>query len=434
MKKRNLKKIFKTFIISTLLLPCTFLFCACGNSNDDLLAKINSMQAQINALESANRDSNSQIDTYDMYLQAVENDEFTGSYLDFIKQNITVANDTTSIVANKCTASVVSIQAKDTENGGGTNGSGIIYSLDQNGNAIIVTNYHLAYSPSTANKARNIFELYLYGADSTKKINATFVGGSADYDLAVLKVTESGVLKNSGAMAVSFDTSNTKLGTTCLAIGNPNADGISITRGIVSRDSEQVNMTVAEVTKKRRVIRHDAYITNGSSGGGLFDMNGNLIGLTNGGERDENHINYAIPSSIVYAVTQNILKNCGDGINFAAKTTTLNAITVGSETQTTYNSQTGFIDIVDTVIFAEIQDTSILKTTNVIASGDKIKTIIINEGTAGEIKKDITRAFEIKELLLYASAGDTLKIVVERNGQTLSTTMTVRASDIISVA
>ena len=434
MKKRNLKKIFKTFVISALLLPCTFLFCACGNNNDELLAKIDSMQAQINALESANRDSNPQIDTYDMYLQAVENDEFTGSYLDFIKQNITVSNDTTSAVANKCTASVVSIQAKDTENGGGTNGSGIIYSLDQNGNAIIVTNYHLAYSPSTANKAHNIFELYLYGADSTKKINATFVGGSADYDLAVLKVTESEILKNSGAMAVSFDIENTKLGTTCLAIGNPNADGISITRGVVSRDSEQVNMTVAEVTKKRRVIRHDAYITNGSSGGGLFDMNGNLIGLTNGGERDENHINYAIPSSIVYAVTQNILKNCGNGINFSAKTTTLNAITVGSETQTTYNSQTGFIDIVDTVIFAEIQDTSILKTTNVIASGDKIKTIIINEGTASEIKKDITRAFEIKELLLYASAGDTLKIVVQRNGQTLSTTMMVRASDIISVA
>ena len=414
MKRHNfLTKFLKTFVVCLLVLPCVFAFSGCKSDNE-LLSKIEKLQAQIDALEAANKNNNNQIDTYDLYLQAVENDEFDGSYLDFIKSNLVISSDTTSTVANKCAASVVSVYAYNSLNSSNhSSGSGVIYSIDNNGNAIVVTNYHITYNDASKS-AYKFYNLRLYGQDSTKIINAEFVGGSADYDISVLKVTASDVLKNSNAQAVSLDTSNIKLGTTCLAIGNPDSNGISVTRGIVSRDSENVKMSIAGEDKYRRVIRHDAYITYGSSGGGLFDMNGNLVGVTNGGERDENHINYAIPASTVDSVVKNILINCLNTSNTKLQALSLNALTVTAETSSAYNKTTGFIDIVDTVVFGEISNNSILKTNNKIKSGDIIKTLVLNAGTVNETTLNLTRAFEIKEFLLKAEVGDSLKIIVNR--------------------
>ncbi len=426
--KNSIKNKLKAMLACLIVLPCTFMFAGCKSNDNELLSKINNLQTQIDALESANRNG-SKPDTYDLYLSAVEKENYQGTYLDFIKNNLTISADTTSMVANKCTASVVSVYAKNSPADQRTAGSGIIYSIDDNGNAIVVTNYHIVYQAGSTTGAKSIFELYLYG--SSQKINATFVGGSADYDIAVLKVEASDVLKNSNAQAVSIDKENTKLGKTVLAIGNPHADGISITRGVISRDSEVVNMTVAGQTKSRRVLRHDAYITNGSSGGGLFDMAGNLVGLTNGGE-DEDHIKYAIPSSIVYVVTQNILKNCLNTNAYTTKNIYLNAITAIEETTSTYNKQTGFIDIADTIVLAQIHEDSVLKTTNVLQSGDVLKTLTINAGTENEIKLNLSRNFEIKEFLLLADVGDTLKIDAERNGTAVSTTITIRTADTVS--
>lgn len=434
-KLKNISKCIRCFALILLVLPCMMLFAGC-NKTDDLQKQINSLQSQIDALEQANKNNNSSIDTYDLYLQAVESENYQGSYLDFLKDNLTISNDTTALVANKCTASVVSVHAYNS-NSSYTNGSGIIYSLDENGNAIVVTNYHVAYSSANSSNTYSYFTLYLYGQDYTKSIPATYVGGSSDYDIAVLQVSESEVLKQSNAQAVSLDTSAAKLGTTCIAIGNPNNDGISITRGVVSRDSELVSMTIAGTTKSRRLIRHDAYITNGSSGGGLFDMTGNLIGVTNGGEKDANHINYAIPASTVYSVVKNILLNCLNSENTNIITCDLGAITVSAGTESIYNTKTGFIDIFETVIFAEISNTSILCQTNEIASGDIITNLTLNKNETSELSKNITRSYEIKEFLLLAKAGDTLTITVSRQNETdtystISTTLEINENHLVS--
>ena len=312
--QNKLFKILKVALIAILIIPCCFSLSACGKLSAYELAVENGFvgteQEWLNSLkgksayelavengfvgteqewlDSLKGDSGKDaetLDTYDLYLQAVEHENYSGTYLDFIKEYLTVSSDTTSLVASKSIASVVTVSAYSSQNASPINGSGIIYDLDENGNAIIVTNYHVTYSSSSENKAHKFYDLFLYGQDYTKVINATFVGGSADYDISVLKVTASDVLKNSNAQKVSIDTNTPKLGTTCLAVGNPNGDGIAISRGVVSVDSEPVKMTIAGVTKSRRLLRHDCYITGGSSGGGLFDMNGNLIGITNGGEK-----------------------------------------------------------------------------------------------------------------------------------------------------
>ena len=426
-------KKLRLFLAILFALPCCFVFSACSNNNDELLSKIKDLQSQIDTLESSyQKNNNSTLDTYDLYEQAIANDEFEGSFLDFLNENFTITHDSTSLVANKSTMSVVTVLAYNMKSSI-RRGSGIIYSLDNNGNAIIVTNYHVTYNTGS-NSVFSNYELNLYGQDSTKTITAEFVGGSAEYDLAVLKVSNSNVLKNSNVSAVTLDTNDAKLGTTCLAIGNPNGDGISITRGVVSRDSESVKTTVAGLQKYRRLLRHDAYITNGNSGGGLFDMNGNLIGITNAGETNANHINYAIPSSTIYAVVQSILANCLNTPRTSATTLNLGALYVSESNTSTYNPQTGFIDIVESVIFAEIQETSILKQTNILQSGDEIINLSLDAGEVNEISKDITRTHHVKEFLLKAKAGDILTITAKRNGATISTTLSITANDIISVA
>ena len=443
-KLKHILKLSKIVLVMILIIPCIFMFSACGKNGKnglsayDIAVKNGFVGTEAEWLESLKGKDAEKIDTYDLYLQAVEHDAFQGTYLDFIKQNLMTAADTTSLVANSCTASVVSIYPYNSnQTPSPTGASGVVYSLDENGNAIIVTNYHLVYLATSPTKAYSNYSLYLYGQDSTKAIPATYVGGSADYDIAVLKVTQSEVLKTSNAKQVSLQTQNAILGETCLAIGNPNKDGISITRGVVSRDSEQVSMSVAGTTKLRRVLRHDAYITYGSSGGGLFNMNGELIGITNGGDTASNHTNYAIPANLVYSVVENILSDCLNKETYSMTTLSLNAIIVAAETQTTYNKSTGYIDILDKVIFAEIESDSVIKSTD-LASGDNIKTLTINKDEINEKTIAITRAFEVKEFLMFANVGDKLTIVAERtlhngNVQTITATVTFTQADVVLI-
>lgn len=441
MKNKNLSKVFKTFLVASLITPSVFLFSGCGKTSayelavkngfdgteqewlDSLKGKsayeiavengfVGTEQEWLDSLKGDDGKDAGKMDSYSLYQDAVKNANYPGTYLDFLKENLTISSDTTSIVANEAVASVVSVYAYASQfaSTSAAAGSGVIYDIDNEGNAIVVTNYHVTFSSSTTSKAHPVFKLYLYGQDFSKAIDATFVGGSADYDIAVLKVSKSDVLLNSNAKAVTLKTDATKLGESCIAVGNPNKNGISITKGVVSRDSEQILMSVANQTKYRRLLRHDAYITHGSSGGGLFNMKGELVGITNGGEQSETHVNYAIPASTVYAVTESVLNNCLNKEGFSAKTCNFGLSTIVIGTQSTYNTETGFIDIVDTVKIDEVP--TILETIQV---GDILTTIVINEGQSNEVLFNITRGFELKELLMLTNSSDTLKIVVLRN-------------------
>lgn len=73
------------------------------------------------------------------------------------------------------------------------------------------------------------------------------------------------------------------VGDSVIAIGNPNAGGIAVTQGILSMESEYITMTAADnvSTVQIRVMRVDAAINGGNSGGGLFNDSGELIGIVN---------------------------------------------------------------------------------------------------------------------------------------------------------
>ena len=423
MKLKTFFKNAKLWLFVILLAPTLIFLSACKNglSAYDLAVKNGfqgTEQQWLESLKGTDGKDAENINSYDLYLDAVEHENYTGSYLDFLKECLTITSDTTSIVANKCVASVVSVDAYNGNTSSNpVTASGVIFNLDDNGNAFILTNYHATYCETNSNKAYNNYDLYLYGQDFSKVIKGAYIGGSSTYDISVLKVTESEILKNSNAQAIDLSTTSPKLGTSVLAIGNSHGDGISITKGVVSRDSEQVNFSVAGSTFLRRVIRHDAYITSGNSGGGLFDMNGDFIGLTNGGAKNDCSINYAIPASIVKAVAENIIKNY-DGTNIQK----LNVCRLGLKTSitdssSTYNTQTGYVDIVDTVKISEITENSVAQTNGVLKVNDIFKSITLNPNTTKEKSITIQRSFEINDFLMLASQNDTIKIVVLRKGE-----------------
>ena len=125
-----------------------------------------------------------------------------------------------------------------------------------------------------------------------------------NYDVAVLRIDKSDIVKTAAEKgtlcAVSFgDSDNVAVGQTAIAIGNPEAEGISVSSGIISVTSEDITMTAVDEssTVTMRVIRTDTAINSGNSGGGLFDTQGKLIGIVNAKMKTEKaeNIAYAIP-------------------------------------------------------------------------------------------------------------------------------------------
>ena len=60
---------------------------------------------------------------------------------------------------------------------------------------------------------------------SDYKIKAKYVGGSLNYDIAVLKVENSDVIKNSDVTSVNVGSESQSVGTTAIAVGNPASVG-----------------------------------------------------------------------------------------------------------------------------------------------------------------------------------------------------------------
>lgn len=441
MKKRKFFNLLKLFIVFCIVVPCSIFFTACKDTQTPYIGEngnwfIGDTDTGVKANGTDGKDGKDgqdgtngtdgkdaePVDTYQIYLDAVEHENYQGTYLDFVKEYFDVTTDITSAVANKSVMSVVGIRAYNVTSAQ-TKGSGVIYDIDVNGNAIILTNYHVACGQGKIPFQK--IECHLYQQDSY--FQTTFIGGSSTYDIAVLKVENCGILKNSNATAVTLNTNKLSLGETCIAVGNPSGYGIAVTKGAIGVDSEYVSMTVAEETRIRRVLRHDAYTTGGSSGGGLFDINGYLIGLTNGGISGTD-INYAIPADLVEKVVTDILKNTNSG-----KVNTLNlGIETDSTTSSTLNPDKT-IFVVDKIFISDIGD-GIVANNGALAVGDQIISITLAPGTADEETITFEREHEFKEFLITLQHGTTIKLNALRNGSsTVSFTHTILTGDLTIV-
>ncbi|MBR3885466.1 MAG: trypsin-like peptidase domain-containing protein [Clostridia bacterium] len=192
------------------------------------------------------------------------------------------------------------------------------------------------------------YGIYLYGYQNEEyKINASFVGGSADNDIAVLKIERNNISNN--LASILFDSGyynevslgySTDLvgGEEVIAVGNPllpntssgmkvkdyekayiEALVLSSTTGVVSAITDDVLFqSLIDSTKatEMRLIRVDAAINSGNSGGGLYDLYGKLVGIVNSkiASSSYDNVGYAIPINIAVGIANQVIEQC-EGVN-----------------------------------------------------------------------------------------------------------------------
>lgn len=304
-------------------------------------------------------------------------------------------------------------------------GSGVIYELDKaRGDAYIITNYHVVYD----SVYKEIFEdsvikLYLYGMEySQYAISAAYIGGSEKYDIAVLKVTGNQILKNSEAVAAVFaDSERVRPLDTVVVVGNSLGEGIATTAGHVNKESEEILTSVGTGTYTSRVMRIDAAVNEGNSGGGAYNINGDIIGIVNAKQMSEkiDNVGYAIPSNLAMAVAENIIY-FSDGISVKSpKSATVGINYILSASKTAFDEDTGMVTVQEEIAVQTIDDGSIAESAGVKAD-DIIKSV-----TVGGVEYRITRMHQLSEAMLNARPGETVKIKVMRSGSERTLTLTM---------
>ncbi len=165
-------------------------------------------------------------------------------------------------------------------------GSGFI--IDESG--IVVTNNHVIADADEVNVILN---------DGTR-LKAEIIGRDQKTDLAVLRVKSDKPLK-----AVKFgESEKLRLGEWVIAIGNPFSLGGTVTAGIVSARNRDINSGPYD-----NYIQTDAAINRGNSGGPLFNLDGEVIGVNtaiispSGGSIG---IGFAVPSKTVVAIVEQL--------------------------------------------------------------------------------------------------------------------------------
>ena len=322
-------------------------------------------------------------------------------------------------------------------------GSSVIYKTDDE-YTYFLTNYHVIYSEDTTKLGYSgITEktwVYMYGSEysparaenydlviapyDTYAISCDYIGGSIEYDVAVLRARTEDVKKVNPLfkpITVSYDF---KVGEHTYAVGNPDGAGISVTEGVVSVDSDEITLAIDGEKRSYRSIRTDTALTHGNSGGGLFNMNGELIGLTNAGDSKITSMNFAIPASVLTAVA--------DGVMYYktgyTKVTRLGVTVTYKNSRYVLDPATGDGDIYEDTVVTEINAGSLSALAGLQAD-DIITSLTLNGKTTA-----ITREFKITDVLLNARAGDKLVIGFKR-GETEKTSpvLTVRAQDTVKV-
>ena len=380
------------------------------------------------------------INLYETYLDLIELGAANGgldssvTFLEFIQTYLNISGTNQPAVSKAILSAVKIIATNDylfdasgnpNLNATGKSGAGVIYRINkQQGSAYIITNYHVVYDNEVSNRVLANIYINLVGNQYAKDaIKAKFIGGSATYDIAVLYVKDP-VISNSDAAAVEvFDSNYLVAGTTAIAIGNPQGEGISATSGIVSVDSEYISMSpisTENVTLNSknevdmRVLRMDTPVNSGNSGGGLFNEKGELIGIVNAKIMSStvDNFGYAIPSNIAINVAENIRKNNNGFSSSSIVKPLIGIMTEARNGHASYDKLTGTTRIYEEITVVQVLETSALY--GYLLEGDIILSFTVNGVTYEAI-----RNFVIADACLTASVGDSFSMTVLRNGQTV---------------
>ena len=238
-----------------------------------------------------------------------------------------------------------------------------------------------------------------------KDYPATLVGEDTTSDIAVVKVDATGLTP-----ATVGNSDNLKVGESVMAVGNPLGElGGTVTSGIVSALNRSVSIQGSSSVNTMSLIQMDASVSPGNSGGGLFNMNGELVGVVNAksSDSDAEGLGFAIPINDAMKVAQDLLENgyvTGRpymGITYLAVTDAQTAQQLGVNAYGIY---------VADVVKGGPADKAGLKV------GDRIVSI---DGT------EVAQKTDLGTIIQQHSAGDTLSITVARGGQMQTVSLTL---------
>ena len=273
---------------------------------------------------------------------------------------------------------------------GAAAGSGFILTAD----GYILTNYHVVESSDS-------IKVTTYDGTS---YDAQLIGYDESNDIAVLKIDATDLTP-----VVLGDSDTLNVGDSVVAIGNPLGElTFSLTTGVVSALDRPVTFSTGSTMN---LIQTDCAINSGNSGGALFNLYGEVIGITNAkyssssasSEASIDNIGFAIPIDQVRSIFESIITN-------------------------------GYI--VKPYIGVTVSDVSAESQSYGLPQGAAVRSVTENgpAAEAGLQENDIittvngeaiTGSNDLVKLVKAASAGDTLELTVYRQGQTITVTLTV---------
>lgn len=277
-------------------------------------------------------------------------------------------------------------------------GSGVMFTAD----GYVITNQHVV-----ANSAKMTILCY----DSTgeqREYEATVVGSDSATDLAILKVERDEVFE----YASMGDSGKLEIGQDICALGNPLNLESSLTKGIVSGLGRQSNSSGYALSS----IQIDAAINSGNSGGAIFDMYGNVMGIVNSKFIASNAENLG------FAITINEAKPVINDLISYGYVTGRPGLGINGETITEYLAYLQGLNTTGVYVTYISEDKPVSK------SGLRIGDII----TAVD-EENVTKLTDIQTIIAKKNIGDTVNLTVYRknqagNGSTV--TITVELSEI----
>ena len=267
-------------------------------------------------------------------------------------------------------------------------GSGFIFSTD----GYILTNYHVVEDSSS-------ITVSMYDGAS---YDAMLVGYDEGNDVAVLKIEAKNLVP-----VVLGNSNNLNVGDSVVAIGNPLGElTFSLTSGSISAKDREITMSNGATMT---LMQTDCAINSGNSGGALFNLYGEVIGITNAKYSSSSsgtsidNIGFAIPINKAREIAESIIeKGCVSKPYIGVSVST-----VSEETQA-YGLPQG----------ASVQQ--VVENSPAAQAGLQINDIITHvNGTV------ITGSNDLVVLVGKAAVGDQLKLTVYRMGSTLEITLTV---------
>ena len=269
-------------------------------------------------------------------------------------------------------------------------GSGVIISSD----GYILTCAHVVDGAST-----------ITVTIGDKDYTATLVGEDTTSDIAVIKIDADGLTP-----ATVGNSDSLKVGQSVMAVGNPLGElGGTVTGGMISALNRSVTIQGSSSVNTMSLIQMDASVSPGNSGGGLFNMNGELVGIVNAksSSSDAEGLGFAIPINDAIKVAQELLENgyvTGRpylGITYLAVEDAQTAAQLGVNAYGVY--------VVEVVKGGPAEKAG-------LQAGDRIVSV---DGT------EIASKDDLGTLMQKHAAGDTLSITIARDGQMQTVNVTL---------